>query len=359
MSNEISNLTNSQDEIQKKSLTELKVEIKFHLEQMAGHAVEIGKLLIQAKEQVAHGDWQSWLTDNFNLKRQSAQNFMKIAERFGANYQSIGILNYTQMVQMLALPEGEEDKFISEKAAENKPVEDMTVKQLRAEIKLYKEKIDEVNIEREIAEDERDSYLDDLTELKETLEKERVENSKHESSLKQELREKDEKIDDLLLHSEEIRKDKVTFENQLNELKAQLASKNLVKVEVPPADYDETKKSLFNFQVENKKLKSELREIKNAQPIEVSATEFPEDYDQIKNELALLRDQQQKFDSAPYRNLVNLFAALSVLLNYSDLQEIFQLYYQNNPDTSQKMTQLSGLVVQLKNIFDICTNKKV
>ena len=235
----------------------------------------------------------------------------------------------------------------------------MTVKQLQEEIKLYKEKIDEVNIEREIAEDERDSYLDDLTELKETLEKERVENSKHESSLKQELREKDEKIDDLLLHSEEIRKDKVAFENQLNELKAQLASKNPVKVEVPPADYEVTKKSLFNFQVENKKLKSELREIKNAQPIEVFATEFPEDYDQIKNELALLRDQQQKFDSAPYRNLVNLFAALSVLLNYSDLQEIFQLYYQNNPDTPQKMTQLSGLVVQLKNIFDICTNKKV
>ena len=195
--------------------------------------------------------------------------------------------------------------------------------------------------------------------FEETLEKERVENSKHESSLKQELREKDEKIDDLLLHSEEIRKDKVAFENQLNELKAQLASKNPVKVEVPPADYDETKKSLFNFQVENKKLKSELREIKNAQPIEVSATEFPEDYDQIKNELALLRDQQQKIDSAPYRNLVNLFAALSVLLNYSDLQEIFQLYYRNNPDTPQKMTQLSGLVVQLKNIFDICTNKKV
>ena len=29
-------------EIQKKSLSELKVEIKFHLGQMAGHAVEIG-----------------------------------------------------------------------------------------------------------------------------------------------------------------------------------------------------------------------------------------------------------------------------------------------------------------------------
>ena len=42
-----------------KTLAELKVEIKFHLGQMAGHAVEIGNCLIQAKEQVEHGEWQN------------------------------------------------------------------------------------------------------------------------------------------------------------------------------------------------------------------------------------------------------------------------------------------------------------
>ena len=86
-----------------KTLSELKVEIKFHLGQMAGHAVEIGNLLIEAKEQVQHGDWQNWLEDNFNLKYRSAKNFMDIAERFGSKLQSIADLNYTQMVQMLAL----------------------------------------------------------------------------------------------------------------------------------------------------------------------------------------------------------------------------------------------------------------
>ena len=73
-----------------KSLAELKVEIKFHLGQMAGHAVEIGNCLIQAKEQVEHGEWYNWLEDNFNLKKSSANNFMAIAERFGGNLQSIG-----------------------------------------------------------------------------------------------------------------------------------------------------------------------------------------------------------------------------------------------------------------------------
>ena len=54
----------------------MKVEIKFHLGQMAGHAIE---------------------TEIFNLKICNAQNFMDIAERFGLK------VNYTQMVQLLAL----------------------------------------------------------------------------------------------------------------------------------------------------------------------------------------------------------------------------------------------------------------
>ena len=59
--------------------------------------------------------------------------FMQIAERFGKSTTS-WILNYSQMAEMLALPEGDEEKFIEEKAAEGKPVEDMTVKTLRAEV---------------------------------------------------------------------------------------------------------------------------------------------------------------------------------------------------------------------------------
>ena len=59
---------------------------------------------------------------------------MKCAERFGSNYRSIGNLNSTQMIQLLSLPAEETEKFIVAKKAENNPVEDMTVKNLKAEI---------------------------------------------------------------------------------------------------------------------------------------------------------------------------------------------------------------------------------
>ena len=92
------------------------VEIKFYLGQMTQNIIEVGKRLIMAKELVPSGEWINWLKDNFNLTRRSAQNFMNVADRFGnmSNSQNgksisqIDILSFnsTQLISMLALPEG-------------------------------------------------------------------------------------------------------------------------------------------------------------------------------------------------------------------------------------------------------------
>lgn len=76
----------------------------------------------------------------------TAQNFMKCAERFG-NTKSISHLNSTQMIQLLALPAEDTEKFIAEKTAKGTPVEDMTVKQLRAEVAEYKAQLEQKNSE--------------------------------------------------------------------------------------------------------------------------------------------------------------------------------------------------------------------
>ena len=63
-----------------------------------------------------------------------AQNFMACAERFGKTHLNAD-LNQTQLIALLALPDAEEtEKFIAEKAAEGKRVDEMTIKQLRKEI---------------------------------------------------------------------------------------------------------------------------------------------------------------------------------------------------------------------------------
>lgn len=127
-------------------LNQLTVELKFYINQWGQNTIEIGKRLIAAKEIVGHGNWNKWLEDNFNLKERSARNFMEVAKRFG-NRQTSADLSLYQMVAMLALPEGEIEKFIAEKTAEGKPPEDMTVKQLRAEVAEYKAELAKKNSE--------------------------------------------------------------------------------------------------------------------------------------------------------------------------------------------------------------------
>ena len=122
------------------SLEELTSGIRFYLREMGQNVIEIGKRLIFAKELVPHGEWLSWLDDNFGLKYRMAANFMAVAERFG-NVHSNAHLNQTQMIQMLVLPEGEEEKFIEEQAAAGRIVAEMSVKTLRVEIQKYKAKL--------------------------------------------------------------------------------------------------------------------------------------------------------------------------------------------------------------------------
>ena len=124
------------------TLPQLEIEIKFYLGQTAQNIIEVGKRLIQAKSLVQHGHWQNWLNDNFQLGQSAANKFMSVAERFG-NSDTCPNLKSSQMVAMLSLPDAAEtEKFLAEKAAEDKNVADMTIKQLREEIADYKAKLD-------------------------------------------------------------------------------------------------------------------------------------------------------------------------------------------------------------------------
>ena len=57
----------------------------------------------------------------------------------------------SQLAELLALPEGDEEKFIAEKAAEGTPVENMKIKNLRDEIKKYKASLEQSDHDHNMA----------------------------------------------------------------------------------------------------------------------------------------------------------------------------------------------------------------
>lgn len=329
-------------EFSQKTLAELTVEIKFHLKQMGWHAIEVGRLLIEAKEQVGHGEWLNWLEENFKLKKSSAENLMKIAERFGSNSQSIGNLNYTQMVQMLSLPAGEEEKFIEEKTAEGKAVEDMTVKTLRAEIKEWTEKYKKV-------EEERNGYRD----ANEILDAQNENLNEENTKLIKAMQAKEENENKLLGEYADLQEDKMEMQSQIEMLKIQIMEKESKIVEVAPADYDQTKKELTELKETKVKLEAELKEMQE-RPIEV-AIEKPADYEEIKAENAELKKQQEnvKNEYMAAKKLEEIFSALPYLMNYLGTEKVIEEVVRKEPERiGKKIAQMNALELMLKKSYE-------
>ena len=93
-------------------------------------AVEIGKRLTEAKSLVEHGEWGAWLEANVDYKQSTANNFMRIAEEYGSNFQALGNLTYTQAVALLAVPGEDREQFAADVDAEK-----LSTRELQAAIK--------------------------------------------------------------------------------------------------------------------------------------------------------------------------------------------------------------------------------
>lgn len=108
--------------------------------QLLSNLIEIGRLLVEAKSMVPHGEWGKYLEEKVNYSQSTANNFMKLYQEYGddqesffgsfANSQAFGNLTYTQALALLALPAEERQEF-----AENNDVAEMSTRQLEQAIR--------------------------------------------------------------------------------------------------------------------------------------------------------------------------------------------------------------------------------
>jgi len=108
--------------------------------QMLGAAVEIGRLLCEAKAQVPFGEWGKWLEENVAYSQSNANNLMRLYQNYGEQEQMgffeenrmelFGELTPSQALALLALPQGERKAFV-----ETHDMENTSVRDIEAEIK--------------------------------------------------------------------------------------------------------------------------------------------------------------------------------------------------------------------------------
>ena len=127
----------------KKDPAVLAIEIR-NLQQQAqvvvlSYAIEIGRRLCEAKSVLDHGQWGPWLEEQVEFSQSTANNYMKIFERYGseqlslfgdAKSQTLGNLPYTKALKLLAVPEEETEEFL-----ETHDVEAMSTRELEQAIR--------------------------------------------------------------------------------------------------------------------------------------------------------------------------------------------------------------------------------
>lgn len=106
-------------------------------------SLEIGRLLVEAKGTVAHGEWGKWLGENCAYSTSNANNLMRLYTEYGESEQVsffeenklelFGNLNRSQAIALLAVPRSERADFVREH-----DVQSMSVSELEEAIRKAK-----------------------------------------------------------------------------------------------------------------------------------------------------------------------------------------------------------------------------
>jgi hypothetical protein len=107
-------------------------EINFYKSQTASGIIEIGKRLIEAKEQLQHGEWGRWLEEKVEFGERTAQRFMQVANEI-QNTSALTDLPKSKVFALLDMPSDQREDFIK-----SNPVDDMTTRQLQEAIQEKK-----------------------------------------------------------------------------------------------------------------------------------------------------------------------------------------------------------------------------
>ena len=116
-------------------------EILFFKAQASASMLEIGRRLIEAKEQLNHGEFLAWLEEKVEFSVRTAQRFMKIAEGY-KDSDTVSLLGTRKALALLAFEEVEREEFLAEKHevnGEEKTVQEMTSAELDEAIRRRKD----------------------------------------------------------------------------------------------------------------------------------------------------------------------------------------------------------------------------
>lgn len=209
-------------------------------------AIEIGRRLKEAKEQVGHGNWEAWCRENLNYSKDWAGNMMRITEKYGvdgslyfaavSNPDMCRDLSISKALKLLKVPEEDIENFVSE----NNPAK-ITVKELEEKISDYKSNVE--RLERRLTEstEAQIAKMDEVERLKAQIEE--IESDKEGDT--EEVKAAHVELEKALKEKEKAEERAVKLKEKLDKEKAaQVAAAEKVKEEAKKEAQDAVRKEL-------------------------------------------------------------------------------------------------------------------
>ena len=101
-------------------------DIRIKTGQFLMDAIDIGRLLFEAKAMVPAGQWSKYVAEELPFSHSWANNYMRLYKELGkdqlslfADSQALGNLRPTQALELLALPAEEREEFVQNHDVEN------------------------------------------------------------------------------------------------------------------------------------------------------------------------------------------------------------------------------------------------
>ena len=123
----------SEQMMEARPIETITAEILVYKNQAGAALLEIGRRLMEAKAQLGHGEWLTWLAEAVEFSEATAQRFMRIAREY-PNPSTLTDLGASKALALLAIPAEDREAF-----AEAVDAEHCSVRELQAAIKARQE----------------------------------------------------------------------------------------------------------------------------------------------------------------------------------------------------------------------------
>lgn len=262
-------------------------------ENVLSASVEIGRLLCEAKNKVASGEWMKWLEENVNYSQSTANNLMRLYKEYGEQSQVsffeenrlelFGNITPSQALALVALPYAERREFVETHAMENTSVRD-----IEAEIKARKEAE-----ERAASAEAKNAELEEIVKAKENDEADYAANIEE---LEAELKEAYKKLEENEPHESALEAERKKLRAELEtEYEEKLKAAEKEAVSKTKAKLDKLKGELADKDADfEKKLAEEIEKAK-AEAVQKVEERFKGQLDKLALENSSL---QKKADAA-------------------------------------------------------------